>query len=739
VSEAGRRRLGSARKLATALAAGVLLTAASGGSGVGASATQAERPASDCGLASAGHRVQHVIDINFDNTHFTRDNPNVPSDLEQMPNLLNFITSNGTLISHEHTPVISHTASDILSSVTGLYGDQMGQPISNAFGFYDTNTSASFRSSFDYWNSRIGGTNDNTFFMTTSAGRNTPAPWVPFTRAGCSFGAVAEANTVLENTQFDIPAVFGASSPENQEQQNAFNIPCGFGSNPPCTADQLKAKAQPQADFVGIAVHCGKNDRSCAGAAGARPDVLPDEPGGYTGFNGLFGAKHTNPFISPNAPVKDLNGNVIADSRGNPGFPGFDAMSASTSLGYLATMQERGVPVTYAYISDAHDSHQGGGAFGPGQAGYVKALKSYDDAFGRFFERLRQDGITKDNTAFLFTSDENDHFVGGAPSPVGCDGVTTPCTYQQIGELNANLSGLLSTVPPYSTGTAVPTLSVHSDSAPTVYIDGNPSQTDAVTRTAERAAQHIQAVNPITHDTDHVAMFLAGTTAMRNLHMLTGDPSRSPTFTLFANPDYFLCATGFGCPETGSNVVENPGFAWNHGDFSPDIVTTWVGLVGPGVRHLGVNDTIWSSHTDDRPTLLALAGLKDDYQHEGRVLVETFDRGAQRAFGDVGAYVRLARVYEQLNSPVGQFGRATVVAATAALESGTPQNDSVFTRTDQRLGQLGTQRDALVAQMTQVLDRPVSRAVSEREREDTQNLVDRGLDLIQQSLLLAGE
>ena len=46
---------------------------------------------SSCQLNSAQGAIQHVIYIQFDNTHFTRDNPNVPSDLEQMPNLLNFI------------------------------------------------------------------------------------------------------------------------------------------------------------------------------------------------------------------------------------------------------------------------------------------------------------------------------------------------------------------------------------------------------------------------------------------------------------------------------------------------------------------------------------------------------------------------------------------------------------------------------------------------------------------------
>ena len=74
-------------------------------------------------------------------------------------------------------------------------------------------------------------------------------------------------------------------------------------------------------------------------------------------------------------PMTDLNGNVIEEALlVHIGFPGFDGMSASVSLGYVAAMQEHGVPVTYAYISDAHDAHPSGPAYGPGQAGYVSAL-----------------------------------------------------------------------------------------------------------------------------------------------------------------------------------------------------------------------------------------------------------------------------------------------------------------------------------------------------------------------------
>ena len=44
-----------------------------------------------CQLNSPTGAVKHVVYIQFDNVHLRRDNPNVPSDLELMPNLLNFI------------------------------------------------------------------------------------------------------------------------------------------------------------------------------------------------------------------------------------------------------------------------------------------------------------------------------------------------------------------------------------------------------------------------------------------------------------------------------------------------------------------------------------------------------------------------------------------------------------------------------------------------------------------------
>src|ERR1700760_1231219 len=109
-----------------------------------------------CNLASENGRIKHVVYISFDNVHLRRDNPNVPSDLEQMPNLLNFILQNGTISGNHHTPLISHTADDILTALTGVYPDRHGVPVANSYGIF-TPSGIKFSSSFLYWTSLSNG------------------------------------------------------------------------------------------------------------------------------------------------------------------------------------------------------------------------------------------------------------------------------------------------------------------------------------------------------------------------------------------------------------------------------------------------------------------------------------------------------------------------------------------------------------------------------------------------------
>src|SRR6516165_7341592 len=114
---------------------------------VGAGAANAAAP-----TCNFGNGIKHVILIQFDNVHLRRDNPNVPSDLEQMPNLLNFMLNHGTVSGNHHTPLISHTANDILTTLTGVYPDRHRVPVANSYRVFDSsNHPSGSHPSFIYW------------------------------------------------------------------------------------------------------------------------------------------------------------------------------------------------------------------------------------------------------------------------------------------------------------------------------------------------------------------------------------------------------------------------------------------------------------------------------------------------------------------------------------------------------------------------------------------------------------
>jgi hypothetical protein len=666
---------------------------------------EADQPVTGCRL---DNDVQHVIFVEFDNVHLSRDRATVPSDLEQMPHLLNFIENNGTLLSNNHTILISHTAGGILSSLTGLYPDRHGATVTNSYGWFSGlgSTGVTVSSAFKYWTDLVDDRNspplDARPNMITDTGKTTPAPWVPFTRAGCDVGGVGLANIELENTgtgpSGDMTTVFGTGSGEwNEAKANS---------------------ALAQTDFVGIAIHCAQRGGICAAPANApnlRDEKLPDEPGGYTGYKGLFGAKYVNPAVTGGqAAVKDVFGQAdITDAKGNPGFPGFDGMLAANTLGYVATLQEAGVPVTYAYISDAHDNHDLRRASGPGEADYTAQLAAYDQAFGAFFERLAQHGITRQNSLFMFTADEGDHFVGGNStdgtwSHTSCNvSANQTCPANQIGEVTANISALL------PTDATRPPFAIHFDSAPTFYVKGQPARTDPAVRKLERDVAGVKVVDPYVSTTPGLIMQqIADPVEQKLLHMENQDPLRTPTFTLFAKPDFFIMTTNSACPTASVPVCVSPGFAWNHGSIQSDINTTFLGLVGPGVRHMGRNDRIWADHTDERPTILSLVGLQDDYISDGRALVEVLrgdERGSSRFTrqddereGD-GSLRQLGTVYKQLNAPFGEFATNTLQVSTVAITSGTSVDDSRYTSLANQLAALGARRDALAARIKQLL------------------------------------
>jgi hypothetical protein len=403
-------------------------------------------------------------------------------------------------------------------------------------------------------------------------------------------------------------------------------------------------------------------------------------------------------------------------------------------------MLESGVPVVNAYMADIHGNNVSSlaackgapAALGSGSACYIAQAQYYNQAFGDFFKRLAADGITPANTLFELSADEGDHQAGAnvgraiQPTPANCNGAkvtgatVTPdvlCTYPagSFGELAGNLSGLLATQKNDTTP-----FSLENDTAPEFYVNGNPGPNSATVRTLEHDVAGLTNHNPYTGTTQNIANFIADPVEEGILHITDADPARTPTFALFAKPDYFLSSGSASCPAAGC-VTQNTGFAWDHGDYAAEINSTFLGLAGPGVKHLGLNGWnseqgpnsagpnsgqvevvdqanpgIWTDHTDIQPTMMFLAGLKDDYVPDGTVITG--------ALADVPPQLRstperqLGACYKQVNASVGEFGAATLQASTNAVES-TSAGDATYNSVNAKLLSLEKQRDALTNQV----------------------------------------
>jgi hypothetical protein len=785
------RRLTAALVLSGAVAVAALPAgSAAAAPGSGANSSGAHAGSTGCSLGPNG-QIKHVIILQFDNVHLNRTNPNVPSDIEQMPALEDFIKDNGTLLSNDHTVLISHTADGIISTETGLYPDQFGGGVANTFPYLNPNskTGVSTHSLFTYWTDTTS-SSDPLYTMIhansgSAPGVNTPAPWAAFTRAGCDFAGIGSANMEFENPTSDVATVYGANSPQyqfgNWSYNTAYDQHFQAGSDIGTT------------DFEGLAIHCSKADSGpggkCSTANGGAPDALPDEPGGYSGFNALFGALNVNPLLTgkpdqplpanytpagdtpppagswqapavddvfaPNAtdsgprrvPVNPLPAatpagqppqsyqpgvtptSPIIDGDSQAGFPGFSGMEANNALGYTAAMQEAGIPVTYTYLSDVHDDQYGvnhHNAFGPGEAGYEAQLREYNAAFSAFFRRLARDHINRHNTLFLVTVDEGDHFDGGAPLNPGCDGINTPCQYtasdgsRNVGEVDSNLPGLLKTLDGSTT-----TFGFNFDDAPAIIVPNQsspsgprPGPDDPTVRTLERNISAAQQFNPITNTTVPITVKMADEYEETILHMVNADPNREPTLTLFGDPSFYFQSYCTGASSLPGCPAQNNGYAWNHGDIQPEIAATWAGWVGPGIKTLGQTSRIWTDHTDARPTLMTILGLRDDYSWDGAAIApiigstgagrDRYGRGHDTSAlpwtirADEPAYDALAAAYKQLDAPYGQFGLQTLAADTSAVASNT-SNDATYTDMTFQLQACESKRTALAARIQSVL------------------------------------
>ena len=603
----------------------------------------------------------------------------------------------------------------------------------------------------------------------TGAVRNAPAPWVPYTRAGCDVGNVGIANTVLENNNAimfrsppttlaaaaaigatnvkvasvagladgaddrdrdrhrerartgvdrhgrdsrrgrygrrrsphplakahasgaalavtatdptgDMTKVFGEGSPEWNEGKESQIAPSGTA-----------ARALAQTDFVGIAIHCAVGRRHLHREA-ERPARLAARRGGR--LHRLQGAlrrevrqpgdqrRLARASTTPNGAARSPTRSASPASRAST------ACSRRTRSGYVAQMQEAGVPVTFAYISDAHDFHGVSGnthvAYGPGEAGYVQQLKDYDKAFGDFFTRLKNDGITKDNTLFVVTVEEGDHFAGTAPD-APCDGVTTRVHVCER---------------PRDRGERRP-------QAPRRDVQREPWHLgdDELQRPLGHGAERLRhrqsgarlghrprpREGDVRHEGDEPALGREAEAVRRDGRPGRGEAPPHGHGRPGADADVHAVRAGRLLPQRvldGALREQRPvelRLPAEHGATEPDVrleprrhpagdrARPGSGSSGR-VSRRAAGRRLWSDHTDIRPTMLALLGLKDSYVSDGRVLTEIPQgrRPAEVAQRAPGTVEELGAAYKQIMASFGQFSMDTLIASTGALASNTP-------------------------------------------------------------------
>ena len=167
--------------------------------------------------------------------------------------------------------------------------------------------------------------------------RQTPAPWVPFTRAGCDVGDFSTANMVLENAKVDIPTIFGADSPEVHQFNADPDSLQGRRDRPttsarPCTARRAPRRAPTRRPSSSARrrrrrrpspTRCppSRRVRTATRRSSAHKYVAPQLGAGTPNLT-----RHGFPVTNAHGNLIDLNGvrdHVSAFTGNQPGFPGF--------------------------------------------------------------------------------------------------------------------------------------------------------------------------------------------------------------------------------------------------------------------------------------------------------------------------------------------------------------------------------------------------------------------------------
>ena len=131
--------------------------------------------------------------------------------------------------------------------------------------------------------------------------------------------------------------------------------------------------------------------------------------------------------------------------------------------------------------------------------------------------------------------------------------------------------------------------------------------------------------------------------------------------------------------------------------------------------------------------MMALLGLTDDYQHDGRVITELVDenvlpstlRGHRELLDELG------QIYKQINAPFGQLSQSALTVSTFAITSNSA-GDAIYNNLENQIAAWTQERNGLAAQIKQMLEgaefngQPIDRKVANA-------IIDQGQALLAQA------
>lgn len=103
--------------------------------------------------------------------------------------------------------------------------------------------------------------------------------------------------------------------------------------------------------------------------------------------------------------------------------------------------------------------------------------------------------------------------------------------------------------------------------------------------------------------------------------------------------------------------------------------------------------------------MMLLLGLKDDYQHDGRAILELLEPSVlpKSLHAHSDTLLQLGQVYKQINAPFGELSKDALKVSTYALTSNS-QGDQTYTKLENQITSWTIERDALASQIKSLLE-----------------------------------